>query len=239
MGKFILTTEKSATYIVIKQVLMGQQMSVCEKSLTFMEDIRNHSGLEYLFYLSSFLKYPSDGCQQEHTICMKQFFQSLFRTEDGAFIIDGQQRIIFWNPAAEKILGYTTEQAVGRPCYEILGGRDEQGRILCQRFCQMAIQAERGGVLPNQDVLARTQTGKGRWLNMTTFVYPVEDKTIAPVIVHLFRDATEKKSYQHFVNQVLSASERLQQNENTTLSPLLQKSPKQAALPHGSGRYWN
>ena len=144
---------------------------------------------------------------------MKQFFQSLFRTEDGAFIIDGQQRIIFLNPAAEKLLGYTTEQAVGRPCYEILGGRDEQGRTLCQRFCQMAIQAERGGVLPNQDVLARTQAGKGRWLNMTTFVYPVEDENIAPVIVHLFRDATEKKSYQHFVNQILSASERLQQND--------------------------
>jgi PAS domain S-box-containing protein len=199
---------------------MGQQMSVCEKSLTFMEDIRNHSGLEYPFYLSSFLKYSSDGCKQEHTICMEQFFQSLSRTKDGAFIIDGHQRIIFWNQSAEEILGYTAEEVVGRHCYEILGGRDEQGRNLCQRFCQMAIQAERGGVLPNQDVLARTQTGGERWLNMTTFVYPVRDETIAPVIVHLFRDATEKKNYQHFVNQILSASDRLQRNEIHQFDPV-------------------
>lgn len=144
---------------------------------------------------------------------MKRLFQSLARTNDGAFIIDGHHRIIFWNQAAEKILGHTAEEVNGRQCYEILGGRDERGRTLCQRFCRVTIQAERGNVLPNQDVFVHTQTGEGRWLNVTTFVYPVEDKTIAPVIVHVFRDATENKSYQHFVNQVLSASERLQEED--------------------------
>ena len=159
--------------------------------------------------------YLADSVVVEDTVhaLMRRLFQSLSRTNDGAFIIDGHHRIIFWNQAAEKILGYTAEEVKGRQCYEILGGRDEQGRTLCQRFCRVAIQAERGNVLPNQDVFVHTQMGEGRWLNVTTFVYPIEDKTIAPVIVHVFRDATENKNYQHFVNQVLSASERLQEED--------------------------
>lgn len=144
---------------------------------------------------------------------MKRLFEALYRTNDGAFIIDGNHNIIFWNQASESILGYTAKDVKGRQCYEILGGRDERGRTLCQRYCRVAIQVELGDILPNQDVFAQTKSGEGRWLNVTTFVYPVGDKTIAPVIVHVFRDATEKKNYQRFVNQVLSASERLQQND--------------------------
>jgi PAS domain S-box-containing protein len=141
---------------------------------------------------------------------MKRLFQSLSRTNDGAFVIDGQYRIIFWNQAAEKILGYTVEEVAGLQCYEILGGRDEQGRTLCQRYCRMAIQVKRGDVLPSRDVQVRTHTGEGRWLNVTTFTYPVRDKAIGRVIVHLFRDITENKGYQRFVESVLAASERLQ-----------------------------
>jgi DNA-binding NarL/FixJ family response regulator len=49
---------------------------------------------------------------------------------------------------------------------------------------------------------------------VTTFAYTSGDKSIGQVIVHLFRDVTENKENQRFVNQVLSASERLHQNGN-------------------------
>lgn len=150
---------------------------------------------------------------------MKRLFQSLSRTNDGAFIIDGSHRIIFWNQAAEEIVGYTAEEVAGRQCYEILGGRDEQGRTLCQRYCRVAIQAERGDVLPNLDMCVRTKTGKESWLNVTTFAYPVGDKPIDQVIVHLFRDATDQKNYQRFADSVLAASDRLQRNDTYRVIP--------------------
>jgi PAS domain S-box-containing protein len=153
---------------------------------------------------------------------MKQLFHSLSKTGDGAFIIDKDHFIIFWNQAAEQILGYPAEEATGRQCYEILGGRDEQGRTLCQRYCRLAIQAKRGDTLPNADVHAQTRTGAGRWLNVTTFVYPVGDKNSDQVIVHLFRDATEKKDQQRFIDRVLAASEQLQRNDD---SPIIQMTP--------------
>ena len=144
---------------------------------------------------------------------MKRLFRSLSRTKDGAFVIDGRHRIIFWNEAAEAILGFRSGEVLGRQCYEILGGRDERGRTLCQRYCQVAIKAQRGEALPNRDVFARTRVGEGRWLNVTAFTYPVNDKSSDEVIVHLFRDATENKSYQRFVKQVLAASDTLQQDD--------------------------
>lgn len=156
---------------------------------------------------------------------MRRLFQSLANTSDGAFVIDGRHRIIFWNQAAEAMLGYTPAEVAGLQCYEILGGRDEQGRTLCKRFCRVAIQAERGETFPNQDVFVSSRTGEGCWLNVTTFAYTSSDKTIGQVIVHLFRDVTENKENQRFVNQVLSASERLHANGNyqtpssTTVKP--------------------
>jgi PAS domain S-box-containing protein len=146
---------------------------------------------------------------------MKRLFQSLSRTSDGAFIIDERHRIIFWNQAAENMLGYTADEVKGLQCFEILGGRDEEGRTLCQRYCLLAIQAEQGDVIPSRDVYVRTNTGEGRWLNITTFAYPVRDKAIAQVIVHLFRDTTEQKNYQRFFESVMAASERLQGDDTT------------------------
>lgn len=143
---------------------------------------------------------------------MKRLFRSLSSTNDAAFIIDGRHRIVFWNQAAEKILGYTDKEVIGRQCYEILGGRDEEGRTICQRFCRVIIQADRGNVLPNKDLFVHTKMGAGCWLNVTAFTYIGADNTIGQVIVHLFRDVTESKDHQRFVNQVLDASERLQQN---------------------------
>ena len=157
---------------------------------------------------------------------MKRLFHSLSSTNDGAFIIDKDHRIIFWNQAVEKILEYTAEEVAGRQCYEILGGRDEQGLTLCQRYCRLAIQADKGDILPNKDVYAHTRSGEGRWLNVTTFMYPVGDKAMDRVIVHLFRDVTKKKDHQRFVDRVLAASEQLQKDDTVRVISVAPTEPQ-------------
>jgi len=49
----------------------------------------------------------------------------LAQSADGAFIVDHNQRIVAWNPAAEKLLGFMARDVIGQPCYQILGGRAE------------------------------------------------------------------------------------------------------------------
>ena len=63
----------------------------------------------------------------------------------GAFAIDLEQNIIFWNPRAERILGFEPRQVLGRKCYEVLQGLALEGAIpLCTRDCP-AIAAARTG----------------------------------------------------------------------------------------------
>lgn len=43
-------------------------------------------------------------------------------TADGAFAVDENHRIAFWNESAAKILGFSSTEATGRLCYELVGG---------------------------------------------------------------------------------------------------------------------
>lgn len=149
-----------------------------------------------------------------------RLFQALSRTTDGAFVINEQHQIIFWNQAAETLLGYTAEEAANCQCYEVLGGRDEQGRTLCQRYCRVAISALQDKTLPNMDVYALTKESEGRWINVTTFAIPTGNQNLEHVIVHLFRDATQKKSNERFIQEILSATrDRLYENDRLFFSP--------------------
>lgn len=158
---------------------------------------------------------------------MRRLFQALMRTGDGAFVMNDKNQIIFWNQAAEALLGYTAEEVAGMLCYEVLGGRDEQGGTVCQRYCRIAVSAAQGATLPTLDVFARTRSGEGRWINLTTFALPTGAPDIGTMIVHLFRDAGEKKSNEQFINQILAASRDLRKETEppATLLPAAQPMP--------------
>ncbi len=50
---------------------------------------------------------------------------------DGIFTIDCEQTITYFNHAAEKLTGVKKEQAVGKKCYEVLGGSTDR----CKKQC--------------------------------------------------------------------------------------------------------
>ena len=62
----------------------------------------------------------------------------LFRTVDGVFAVDAKQKIIFWNPGCEQLLGIPSNEALGRPCSEIVRGKDPTGQPFCGGGCCVA-----------------------------------------------------------------------------------------------------
>lgn len=137
-------------------------------------------------------------------------FQALANAADGAFVIDKAQRIIYWNQAAEEILGYTYDDVVNQPCYEILAGRDDQHRLVCREYCRVRMTALAGEGVTNYDTYVRSKAGDIQWINMSTFIFLNYNHEVGPMLVHLFRDASQKKQDQRFVNQILEAVENLQ-----------------------------
>lgn len=64
---------------------------------------------------------------------------------DAAFASDESGRIVIWNRAAEKLLGYPAPRVLGRPCHEILCGMDVFGNRYCDEDCNLQRITRRGG----------------------------------------------------------------------------------------------
>ncbi len=59
--------------------------------------------------------------------------EAFARTADGAFAIGPDGRIMLWNRAAEKMLGYGAREAIGRPCCDLFVGYDDSGTAFATR----------------------------------------------------------------------------------------------------------
>ena len=159
---------------------------------------------------------------------MDSLFQTLANAADGAFVIDEDQRIIYWNQSAQEILGYSSDEVVGQACCDVLGGRDEKGQIICRHHCYVATIAVTGSPVTSYDTHVRTKSGEARWISVSilTFLSP-DDST--PYVVHLFRDATQKRESQQFAQQVLDAARRMQERSfSASQFPVSAKSPTQS-----------
>jgi PAS domain S-box-containing protein len=159
---------------------------------------------------------------------MESLFQVLVNAADGAFVIDEDQHIVYWNQAAQEILGYTPDEVIGRNCYEILRGYDDKDKAICRHHCHVATTALTGSSVTTYDTCVRTRSGEVRWINVSILTFPNSDN-VAPLVVHLFRDATQEKQNEQFARQVLSAAERLRESNitQTALSASADSSAKE------------
>jgi PAS domain S-box-containing protein len=128
--------------------------------------------------------------------------EALTRTADGAFVNTMDGKIVFWNRAAEKILGYTSREALGRGCHEILGGRDEHGNRLCYKGCHVSALVKMGDPVQSFDMQTRTKAGHSVWLNVS--ILNTRSNQNGPVTIHLFRDVTGSKELLRLVGERMS-----------------------------------
>src|SRR3972149_3647040 len=123
---------------------------------------------------------------------------------DGVHIVAADQRVIFWNSAASRILGYEAKEVVGRFCFDVVAGGDYQGNPFCRRSCPTIQAAIRGKSVPNYDVLSRSKDGRDVWLNMS--VLPVSDPAgDGHLAVHLFRDVSKRRRAEILAQQTIAA----------------------------------
>jgi DNA-binding CsgD family transcriptional regulator len=61
-----------------------------------------------------------------------------------AFASDSRERIVFWNRGAAELFGRGPDDALGRHCWEIVGGRDVFGNRFCYGNCTVASSLRAG-----------------------------------------------------------------------------------------------
>jgi DNA-binding CsgD family transcriptional regulator len=68
----------------------------------------------------------------------------LAQSDTPALATDIGGHIVFWNRAAERLLGRPTNQVLGRRCYDVLGGRDVFGNRFCHENCSVVSMSRKG-----------------------------------------------------------------------------------------------
>jgi DNA-binding CsgD family transcriptional regulator len=58
-------------------------------------------------------------------------------TGDPAFAVNRHGEVVLWNDAAEQSLGYSSAEALGRKCWELLCGKDVSGNRYCVKHCPL------------------------------------------------------------------------------------------------------
>jgi len=130
--------------------------------------------------------------------------EALARAGDGIFVVGGEGRVLLWNRAAERLLGYSARDVMGRQCCDIFAGLDENGNRLCYPGCHVVTLVKLGEAVQNFDMRTRTKAGRGIWLNVS-ILSVANGKGDTPVTIHLFRDVTAAKELLTLVHERLSA----------------------------------
>jgi PAS domain S-box-containing protein len=138
---------------------------------------------------------------------------ALAAAADGAFIVDEDQCIVFWNQAAERALEFRFDELIRQRCHEILAGRDDRGRLVCRKNCRAAVTTRTGGNVTNFDTLVRTKSSGARWVNMSTLAFLGNGRPADTMVVHLFRDITQRKQNEQLLHQVLRVAKELDDGE--------------------------
>ena len=109
-----------------------------------------------------------------------------YQTAEAMFEIDSKGRILFWNRAAQNILGFRPEEVVGQSCWKVISGKDLVGNPFCFDDCAVLTMARRNQVIQSYDTEAVTKSGKKIWINISIISILNPEKK-EPAIVHLFR----------------------------------------------------
>jgi PAS domain S-box-containing protein len=117
------------------------------------------------------------------------------RSGEAVFAIDSSDRIILWNKKCEELLGRPARTVLGKRCYDVIGGRDENGNVYCYRNCPVAHQARD---LPKEPVhryqlSMETGSGKRKMVEVSLFAVPSFHPALSTV-VHVLRDGKKKDS---------------------------------------------
>ena len=102
---------------------------------------------------------------------------------DALCAFDEDLAIVAWNSAAEELTGIPAEKALGRYCWEVLGGEDEDGNVVCHRGCSTARLAREGWPVSCQALLVNAGAAK-RQVEISTVALDEGDRRL---YLHILR----------------------------------------------------
>jgi PAS domain S-box-containing protein len=113
-----------------------------------------------------------------------------FASAAALVVFDRDLSIVSWNEGAERLTGIPADEAVGRPCWEVIAAHDDRGDLVCHKDCSRARLVREGRCVPTAALHVRTRDGQSsnarRRLSVETISTSTES---ARLFLHVMRDA--------------------------------------------------
>jgi PAS domain S-box-containing protein len=113
--------------------------------------------------------------------------KALARAEDGVLGTGTDGRIVLWNRAAAKLLGYTAREVLGRASRDLFSGSDDSGNRLGDPGFHVRTLIKRRERVQSLDMRIQTKAGRPAWINLSTLVIP-GGPTGRLLGIHVFRN---------------------------------------------------
>ncbi len=127
--------------------------------------------------------------------------QILSESQDGVYAVDLDQRIVFWNRGAERILGYTADEMLGAPCYKAFDGSSRETPAMCKRNCRTILLAREARIGSSYSFRVNTKNNEKRWIKTTHILIPSRNPDVG-TLVHIFYDVSEDVQAKRLVAQL-------------------------------------
>jgi DNA-binding CsgD family transcriptional regulator len=96
----------------------------------------------------------------------------LAQSDTPALATDVGGHVIFWNRAAERLLGRPTNQVLGRRCYDVLGGRDVFGNRFCHENCSIVSMSRKGEAVQGFEIVLSAAPKQDQAVNVSILRIP-------------------------------------------------------------------
>jgi DNA-binding CsgD family transcriptional regulator len=110
----------------------------------------------------------------------------LAQSDTPALATDTGGHIVFWNRAAERLLGRPTNQVLGRRCYDVLGGRDVFGNRFCHENCSVVSMSRKGEAVQGFEIVLGSSPKQEQNLNVSILKIP-GSRPEAFTLVHILQ----------------------------------------------------
>ncbi|HKY05343.1 MAG TPA: LuxR C-terminal-related transcriptional regulator [Blastocatellia bacterium] len=135
-------------------------------------------------------------------------------TSDSAFAVDGEGLITAWNRAAADLFGLSADEAIGKPCGQILQGTDECG-LVCSRDCTVRQSVQKHHPVGNFDLQVNTRKDR-QWCNVSVLIAE-DDTSTSPYAIHIVRPIDVRKRLELLMRDFIVTETALPAEQVTTL----------------------
>lgn len=119
---------------------------------------------------------------------------------EATFAVNGRGIIVAWNAAAQRLLGYTPQQAIGAQCHDLMHGFNPSGAPMCGADCPVVESCKHGNSARRFEMIVPRPDGHEVTVDVVTVTVYEDDE---PIAIHVLNETPSAHHLETVTQHVL------------------------------------